>query len=76
MIWPSRSTDMILIEHLWDIIQRSIRAHISESATIAQLWTALGVILLNNSAWDIQRLVESRPLGVVLLREKGGSTRY
>ena len=77
MIWPPRSPDMNPIEHLWDIIERSVRAQNPAPSTFSQLWTSIETAWLNIPAEDFQRLVESMPRRVVALRRaKGGPTRY
>ncbi|GIY83724.1 endonuclease [Caerostris darwini] len=49
------------IEHLWDIIERSVRAQNPAPSTLSQLWTSIETARLNIPAEDFQRLVESMP---------------
>lgn len=77
MIWPPRSPDMNPIEHLWDIIEKSVRAQTPAPSTLSQLWTSIQTAWLNIPAGDFQRLVDSMTRRVVALRRaKGGPTRY
>ena len=77
MIWPPRSPDMNPIEHLWDIIERSLRAQNPASATLSQLWASTQDTWLTIYAGDFQRLVESMPRRVAALRRaRRGPTRY
>lgn len=77
MVWPSRSPDMNPIEHVWDIIERMVRAQTAPPSTLSQLWTSIQTAWLNIPAVDFQRLVESMPRRVAALRRaKGGPTRY
>ncbi|KFM63795.1 Transposable element Tcb1 transposase, partial [Stegodyphus mimosarum] len=77
MIWSPRSPDMNSIEHLWDIIERLVRAQNPSPSTLPQLWTSIEGAWLNIPAGDFQRLVESMPRRVAALRRaKRGPTKY
>ena len=77
MIWPPKSPEMNPIEHLWDIIERSLRAQNPAPATLSQLWASIQETWLTISAGDFQRLGESLPRRVAALRRaRGGPTRY
>ncbi|KFM68178.1 Transposable element Tcb2 transposase, partial [Stegodyphus mimosarum] len=76
-MWPPRSPDMNPIEHLWDIIERSVRAQNPALSTLSQLSMSIEAAWLNIPAGDFQRLVESMPRRIAALRRaKGGPTKY
>ncbi|GBN10726.1 hypothetical protein AVEN_54213-1 [Araneus ventricosus] len=41
MNWPPRSPDLNPIEHLWDVSEKSVKAHHTTPSTLTELWTAL-----------------------------------
>ena len=69
MIWPPRSPDMNPIEHLWDIVERSVRAQNPAPSTLSQLWTSIQTAWLNIPAGDFQGLVDSMPRRVAGQKE-------
>jgi hypothetical protein len=49
MVWPPRSPDMNPIEHLWDVVERSIRTQNPAPTNIRELWAAIQTAWLNIS---------------------------
>lgn len=77
MMWSPRSAHTSPIEHLWDTIERSVRAQNTAPETLSQLGTAAETAWFSISTRDFPRLVEFMPRQVTALRRaKGGSTRY
>ncbi|GBM55978.1 Transposable element Tcb2 transposase [Araneus ventricosus] len=77
MNWPLRSPDLNPIEHLWDVLEKSVKAHHTTPATLTELWTALADV------WQAIPVERFRKLGESMLRRvaaiikaRGGPTRY
>ena len=75
--WPSRSPNLISIEHAWDALQRRINLRLAQPQTAKQLANALLEEWVRIPGKDIQTLVLSfwtRCTEVIDAR--GGHTRY
>ena len=75
--WPSRSPDLNPIEHLWDIMFRSIRRRQVAPQTVQQLRDALTQIWEEMPQDTIRRLIRSMPRRCqACIQACGGHTRY
>ncbi|MBN3291941.1 TCB2 transposase, partial [Polypterus senegalus] len=75
--WPSRSPDLNPIEHLWDIMFRSIRRRQVAPQTVQQLRDALIQIWEEMPQDTIRRLIRSMPRRCqACIQARGGHTRY
>lgn len=75
--WPSRSPDLNPIEHLWNIMFRSIRRRQVAPQTAQQLRDALTHIWEEMPQDTIRRLIRSMPRRCqACIRARGGHTRY
>ncbi|KAG2470935.1 TC1A transposase, partial [Polypterus senegalus] len=75
--WPSRSPDLNPIEHLWDIMFRSIRHRQVAPQTVQQLRNALIQIWEEMPQDTIRRLIRSMPRRCqACIQARGGHTRY
>ncbi|XDV11899.1 hypothetical protein PO909_000694 [Leuciscus waleckii] len=75
--WPPQSPDLNPIEHLWDVVERELRALDVHSTNLHQLQDAILSIWANISKECFQHLVESMPRRIkAVLKVKGGQTQY
>jgi hypothetical protein len=77
MKWPPRSPDLNPIEHVWDMIEKKIKARIPAPATLDEMFPVL------QEEWDLpddQAIVnvgESMPRRMeAVIQARGGNTRY
>jgi transposase len=77
MNWPARSPDMSPIEHVWDMLDKRVKARIPAPQTTQALQTML------LEEWDnlpqelIDNSIRSMPSRMIaLIRARGGNTRY
>ena len=75
--WPSKSTDLNPIEHVWNLLDRRVRARAIRSRNFQEL---AGVLLEewgNISQQELANLVQSmRRRCTAVLNAAGGHTRY
>jgi len=65
------------LEHLWDVVERELRALDVHPINLHQLQDAILSILANISKECFQHLVESMPHRInAVLKVKGGQTQY
>ncbi|GBO46691.1 Transposable element Tc1 transposase [Araneus ventricosus] len=78
MSWPSNSPVLNLIEHIWDAMERQLRAQTPPPCpNISTLRDRCLDIWYNLSPVMYQKLVASMPRRVAaVLKAKGGATRY
>ena len=75
--WPPYSSDMNPIEHLWDTLDRRVRARTPPPQSHAELRQALIEEWHRIPQWRINRLITSMPRRVNALAEaRGAHTRY
>jgi hypothetical protein len=75
--WPASSPDMNIIEHVWDHLDRKVRARRPLPSSEDDLWRALQEEWAAIDEAYIAKLYESMPRRVQTLYEaKGGNTRY
>ncbi|XDV46894.1 hypothetical protein PO909_016698 [Leuciscus waleckii] len=73
----SQSPDLNPIEHLWDVVERELRALDVHPTNLHQLQDAILSIWANISKECFQHLVESMPRRIkAVLKAKGGQTQY
>jgi len=75
--WPTQSPDLNPIEHLWDVVERVLRALHVHPTNLHKLQDAIQSIKAKISKECFQHLVESilRRIKAVL-KAKGGQTQY
>ncbi|GBM94042.1 Transposable element Tcb2 transposase [Araneus ventricosus] len=77
MSWPSNWPDLNPMEHIWDVMERQIRAQTPPCPNISTLCDRCLDIWYNLSPVMYQILVASMPRRVAaVLKAKGGATRY
>lgn len=75
--WPPSSPDMSIIEHVWDQIDRRVRARDHLPTNKEQLWEALQEEWVNFPMESLRTLYESMPHRIeALLKAKGQATKY
>ena len=75
--WPAQSPDLNSIEHLWDELERRVRAHNPLSKNKENLWHILQKEWLNIDANKYQNLVDSMPRRIeAVINSKGYPTKY
>lgn len=75
--WPSMSPDMNPIEHLWDVLDRRVRARVNAPANVRELFQALQVEWAAIPAQTIRNLVQSMPRRCrAVIAARGGHTTY
>ncbi|KAG2455504.1 TCB1 transposase, partial [Polypterus senegalus] len=73
--WPPQSPDLNPIEHLWDVMERELRALDVHPTNLHQLQDSILSIWANISKECFQHLVESMPRRIkAVLKAKGGQT--
>ncbi|GBM98327.1 Transposable element Tc1 transposase [Araneus ventricosus] len=77
MSWPPNSPDLNLMERIWDVMERQLRAQTPPCPNISTLRDRYLDIWYNLSPVMYQKLVASMPRRVAdVLKAKGGATRY
>ena len=75
--WPAQSSDLNLIEHLWDELERRLKGCPSRPKSVCELTCLLQAEWKKISIAVIQRLVESMPRRVAaVIAARGASTNY
>ena len=75
--WPSQSPDLNHMEHLWDELERRLRARPNRPTSVPNLTNALVAEWKKVPAAMFQHLVESLPRRVeAVIAAKGGPTLY
>ncbi|GBL74166.1 Transposable element Tc1 transposase [Araneus ventricosus] len=77
MFWPPNSSDLKPMEHIWDVMERELRAQTSPCPNISTLRDRCLDIWYNLSPVIYQKFVVTMPrLVAAVLKAKGGATRY
>ncbi|GBL87094.1 hypothetical protein AVEN_218784-1 [Araneus ventricosus] len=77
MSWPPNSPDLNPMEHIWDVMERQLRAQTLPCPNISTLRDRCLDIWYNLSPITYQKLMASMPWRVAaVLKAKGGATRY
>lgn len=77
LTWPSNSPDMSIIEHVWDQLDRLVRARNPLPRNLEEMWKALEEEWVNFPLDSLDKLFESMPHHVAaLLKARGGHTKY
>ena len=75
--WPAKSPDLNLIEHVWDLLDRRVRARAIPPRNIRELAGALVEEWGNISQQELANLVQSmRRRSTAVLNAACGHTRY
>jgi transposase len=75
--WPAQSPDLNPIEHLWDELERQVRAHKPLPKNCEELWQILKTEWLKIDERKYKNLVDSMPRRVAeVITNKGNATRY
>jgi hypothetical protein len=75
--WPANSPDVNIIEHVWDHLNRKVRARCPLPTNEDQLWEALQEEWCAIDENFIKKLYDSLPWRVrAVHKAKGGNTRY
>jgi hypothetical protein len=75
--WPTRSSDLNPIEHVWDMLGRRVRQHRSSPQTLQDLRNVLIEEWDNISQEEVTNLISSMPQRLeAVIRARGGNTRY
>lgn len=75
--WPAQSPDLNPIEHLWDELERQVRAHKPLPKNREDLWQILQEEWSKINASKYQNLVSSLPRRVAaVIKNKGHPTKY
>ena len=75
--WSTQSPDLNPIEHLWDELERQVRAHQPLPKNRKDLWQILQEEWSNIEISKCQNLVNSMPRQVAaVIDSKGNPTRY
>ena len=75
--WPAQSPDLNPIEHLWDVLERKVRAHKPLPKNKEELWQILQEEWLNIDDHIYQNLVDSMPRRITaVINSNGNPTKY
>lgn len=75
--WPASSPDMNLIEHVWQLLKRRVRAHQPLPSNLTQLWHVVEEEWYRIPVDEIRALYRSMPRRVeALANAKGWYTKY
>lgn len=75
--WPAQSPDLNPIEHLWDALEKKIRARKPLPKNKEELWEMLQEEWLNIDIDFFNKLIDSMPRRVAeVIKSKGSPTRY
>ncbi|GFW82334.1 transposable element Tcb2 transposase [Trichonephila clavipes] len=75
--WSDECPVLNPIEHLWDVLEQSVKGHHTEPKNLTEFWTALANIWQFIPVERFQKLVESMVRRVaVIIKARGGPTRY
>ena len=75
--WPAKSLDLNPIEHVWDLLDRRVRARAIPPGKVLELAGALVEEWGNISQQELANLVQSmRRICTAVLNAAGGHTRY
>ena len=75
--WPSKSTDLNPIEHLWDELERRLRQRQQAPTNLQDLWNAVQEEWNNIPQYKVRKLVASmRSRCQAVIEAQGGHTRY
>lgn len=75
--WPARSPDLNPIEHIWDMLKRSIKSPPNPPQTINELRNAAVAAWENLSQTNVRNIIQSMPDRMqAVIRARGGNTRY
>lgn len=77
MNWPARSPDLNPIEHIWDILSRSIHQRQVAPQTVQELADALVQVWEEIAQVNIRHLIRSMPRRCrEVIQAHGGHTHY
>lgn len=77
MEWPARSPDMNPIEHVWDLLKRSVKSRMPPPNNLNELRNALLEEWQRLPQETIDNIIRSMPRRMeTLIRARGGNTRY
>jgi hypothetical protein len=77
LLWPAKSPDLNPIEHVWDLLDRRVRARANPTRNVRKLAGALVEEWGNISQQELANLVQSmRRRCTAELNAAGGHTRY
>lgn len=75
--WPARSPDMNPIEHVWDLLKRSVKSRMPPPNNLGELRNAILEEWQRLPQEIIDRIIRSMPRRMeTLVRARGGNTRY
>jgi len=77
LLWPAQSPDLNPIEHLWDVLERQVRARNPHLKNKDELALALTEEWLNIDQTILENLVDSMPRRVdAVIKSRGYPTKY
>ena len=77
LLWPAQSPDLNPIEHLWDVLERQVRARNPHPKNKDELALALTEEWLNIDQTILENLVDSMPRRVdAVIKSRGYPTKY
>jgi len=77
MHWPSQSPDLNPIEHLWDDLDRRLRAEPCQPTSAESLFAKLQALWHSTAAETTRALVASMPRRLLeVIKNKGGATSF
>ena len=74
--WPAKIPDLNPIEHIWDLLDRRVRARAIPPRNVRELAGALVEEWGNISQQELANLVQSMRRNTAVLNAAGGHTRY
>ena len=77
LVWPSQSSNINPIEHLWVQLKRALQRYLTSPKGVYKLWKRVEVEWNEIAAEVCQNIIESNPRRIkAVFRAKGGHTDY
>ncbi|GBM64932.1 hypothetical protein AVEN_66124-1 [Araneus ventricosus] len=73
---PSRNPDLNHIAHLWDVLEKGVKAYHATPVILTELWTALADVWQAIPVESFRKLVSIPHRVAVVIKARGGPTHF